>query len=163
MARVADAPPSLRLLRCLACILLTLARDARCVAGAFRQPYGSDTVSFFGVDAVNASQVPRLLLKVDAADAAPLPSPAPTPELTPSQPGTIVAGNRTSIEISCDGGPNGIYDGWVGASTADAFSSRCRHVRVRGIWHWTECNGLHGTCISHTFRVWLCPGVCTSR
>ncbi len=93
------------------------------VPGAFRAPNGSDTIIFFGSNEVEDFRRPKLWLRLKAltvplGSPSPLP-PVPSPLVPRGRPGTITNGNETSVEITCDGGPGGVFD------------VRCRAARLR--------------------------------
>lgn len=79
--------------------------------GAFRQPYGSEYLSFFGSTARIGNR-PYLTLMVSMALSPPLrPPPSPTPPSSP--PGVILSNNIAAqvIEYTCEGGPDGVFEG----------------------------------------------------
>jgi hypothetical protein len=71
------------------------------LAGAYRQPIGSDTLSFYGSQTLNVTLRPRLEVMIlgDVATSA-----APSPALPRSRVGTIIAGGTDFVEATCDGG-----------------------------------------------------------
>ena len=80
------------------------------LSGCYRcNNIGSDVLMYYGSTAP-LSVRPQLQLIITG----PGPTiPVPIPVFPLGNRGTIVAGSTTSIEITCDGGPSGIFDGYV--------------------------------------------------
>ena len=72
-------------------------------AGAYRQPYGSDTINFFGSGASSpASLRPTLVLNVTGpGPTVPVPTPQPPVSTTA---GTVLSSTSPTLAFTCDGG-----------------------------------------------------------
>ncbi len=80
--------------------------------GAYRMPYGSDYISFYG-SAAAESRRPYLTLYVHGTGV-PAQPPVSSNTAPASVPGTVIASNASSFTVTCDGGPDGVFQGgWV--------------------------------------------------
>lgn len=75
-------------------------------AGAYRQPYGSDIIGFYGSTADDPEDRPRLELTLQTTDPDSVPDTAPFRDAPyPTSPtGSLLSRTQNSLEISCDGG-----------------------------------------------------------
>ena len=88
---------------------LTTLTDDFVSPGCYRcEDVGEDALKFYG-SATAPENMPRLQLVISGAE--PVVN-VPTQMLRLGDRGRIVAGSTSSIEISCDGGPGGVFDGY---------------------------------------------------
>jgi hypothetical protein len=84
-------------------------------AGAYRQPIGEDFIAFYGSASTSLQRRPSLAMLISGPGAT---VPAPSPEVPRGSPGTIVRNDSNSVEVTCDGGPDNVFDGYAGVCTS---------------------------------------------